>query len=174
MLDDDGKPVQGDAIGEICVRGPDVFAGYWQAPEQTQAVFDAHGWLRTGDLARLDSEGYIYIVDRRKEMLVSGGFNIYPSEIEAVLTQHPDVYEACVVGVPDTHWGEVVKAVVVLRKGAQATEAELIEFCKQRLADFKKPRSVDFVIELPKNSNGKLSRKHVRERYWQGFERRVN
>ena len=174
VLDEQGRPVQGDAIGEICVRGPDVFAGYWRAPEVTEAAFDAQGWLHTGDLARVDDEGYIYIVDRKKEMLVSGGFNVYPSEIEAVLAQHPAIYEVCVVGVPDDHWGEAVKAVVVLRAGAQASEQELIEFCKERLADFKKPRSVDFVAELPKNSNGKLSRKEVRERYWQGRERKVN
>jgi acyl-CoA synthetase (AMP-forming)/AMP-acid ligase II len=174
VLNDDGQPVQGDEIGEICVRGPDVFAGYWRAPEVTQAAFDAQGWLRTGDLARVDDEGYIYIVDRRKEMLVSGGFNIYPTEIESVLAQHPAVYEVCVVGVPDDHWGEVVKAVVVLRQGAQASAQDIIDFCKDRLADFKKPRSVDFVTELPKNSNGKLSRKDVRERYWQGRERKVN
>ena len=174
VLDDEGQPVQGDAIGEICVRGPDVFAGYWRAPELSQEAIDAQGWLRTGDLARIDSEGYIYIVDRRKAMLVSGGFNIYPSEIEAALAQHPAVYEVCVVGVPDDHWGEVVKAVVVLRQGQQASEEEIIAFCKDRLADFKKPRSVDFVAELSKNSNGKLSRKDVRERYWQGRDRKVN
>jgi acyl-CoA synthetase (AMP-forming)/AMP-acid ligase II len=174
VLDEQGLPVQGDAIGEICVRGPDVFAGYWRAPELSQAAIDAQGWLRTGDLARIDAEGYIYIVDRKKEMLVSGGFNVYPSETEAVLAQHPAVYEVCVVGVPDEHWGEVVKAVVVLRQGAQASQQDIVDFCKGRLADFKKPRSVDFVTELPKNSNGKLSRKDVRERYWQGRDRKVN
>jgi acyl-CoA synthetase (AMP-forming)/AMP-acid ligase II len=174
VLDDNGQPVQGEAIGEICVRGPDVFAGYWRAPELSAAAIDAQGWLRTGDLARIDQEGYIYIVDRRKEMLVSGGFNVYPSEIEAVLSQHPAIYEVCVSGVPDDHWGEVVKAVVVLRQDAQEQAQDIIDFCKDRLADFKKPRSVDFVKELPKNSNGKLSRKEVRERYWQGRDRKVN
>ena len=107
-------------------------------------------------------------------MLVSGGFNVYPSEIESVLAQHPAVYEVCVVGVPDHHWGEAVKAVVVLRQGQAASAQDLIDFCKDRLADFKKPRSVDLVAELPKNSNGKLSRKDVRERYWQGRDRKVN
>lgn len=174
VLDDDGNPIQEGEIGEICVRGPDVFAGYWRAPDLTRAAFDAKGWLRTGDLARMDDEGFIYIVDRRKEMLVSGGFNIYPSEIEAVLSLHPAVYEACVIGVPDDNWGEVVKAVVVTRDGVAVGAQELIEFCKERLADFKKPRSVDFVSELPRNSNGKPSRKDVRERYWQGRDRRVN
>lgn len=174
VLDDDGRPVSGDAIGEICVKGPDVFAGYWKAPEQTAEAFDAQGWLRTGDLARVDAEGYIFIVDRKKNMLVSGGFNVYPTEVEAVLAQHPAVYECCVVGVPDDHWGEVVKAVVVLRPGTAATADELMAFCGEHLAGFKRPRSVDFVAQLPKNSNGKLSRKDVREPYWAGRDRRVN
>lgn len=174
VLDAEGRPVQGDAIGEICVRGPDVFAGYWHAEAQTREVLDAQGWLRTGDLARVDHEGYIHIVDRRKEMLVSGGFNVYPSEVEAVLAQHPAVYEVCVIGVPDDHWGEAVKAVTVLRQGQQASEQDLMDFCRGRLADFKRPRSVDFMAQLPKNSNGKLSRKDVREPYWRGRERRVN
>ena len=174
VLDDAGRAVEGEAIGEICVRGPDVFAGYWRAPEQTQAAIDADGWLRTGDLARVDAEGYIHIVDRKKEMLVSGGFNVYPSEVESVLAQHPAVYEVCVVGVPDDHWGETVKAVVVLREGSAASGGEIMEFCRGRLADFKRPRSFDFVAQLPKNGNGKLSRKDVREHYWRGRERRVN
>lgn len=174
VLDDDGKPVQGDAIGEICVRGPDVFAGYWRAPEVTREALGEDGWLRTGDLARVDAEGYIFIVDRKKEMLVSGGFNVYPREVESVLAQHPAVYEVCVIGVPDDHWGEAVKAVVVLREGAAADADELMRFCEGRLAGFKRPRSVDFVPALPKNSNGKLSRKEVREPYWAGRERRVN
>ncbi|MEJ8850694.1 AMP-binding protein [Variovorax rhizosphaerae] len=174
VLDDAGLPVNGDAIGEICVRGPDVFAGYWREPEQTAQALDANGWLHTGDLARVDAQGYIYIVDRKKEMLVSGGFNVYPSEIESVLAHHPAIYEVCVVGVPDDHWGETVKAVVVLREGARADDGEIMDFCRGRLADFKRPRSVDFVPHLPKNGNGKLSRKDVREHYWRGRERRVN
>ncbi|HET8748955.1 MAG TPA: AMP-binding protein, partial [Ramlibacter sp.] len=174
VLDENGKPVSGNAIGEICVRGPDVFAGYWRAEPQTREVLGADGWLRTGDLARVDGEGYIFIVDRKKEMLVSGGFNVYPSEVESVLAQHPAVYEVCVVGVPDDHWGETVKAVVVLREGQRAGDAEIMDFCRGRLADFKRPRSVDFVPQLPKNANGKLSRKEVREHYWRGRERRVN
>ncbi len=174
VLDDEGHPVTGDAIGEICVRGPDVFAGYWRAEEQTREVLQEDGWLRTGDLARVDHEGYIHIVDRRKEMLVSGGFNIYPSEVESVMAQHPAIYEVCVIGVPDDHWGEAVKAVVVLKPGQEATDVDLMEFCRGRLADFKRPRSVDFVPALPKNGNGKMSRKDVREPYWRGRERRVN
>lgn len=174
VLDEAGQPVQGDAIGEICVRGPDVFAGYWRAPALTQEVLGEDGWLRTGDLARVDEEGYIHIVDRKKEMLVSGGFNVYPREVESVLAQHPAVYEACVIGVPDAHWGEAVKAVVVLRDGQAADGQALMDFCEGRLAGFKRPRSIDFVTALPRNSNGKLSRKDVREPYWQGQQRRVN
>lgn len=174
VLDEAGQPVQGDAIGEICVRGPDVFAGYWRAPELTREVLGEDGWLRTGDLARMDAEGYIHIVDRKKEMLVSGGFNVYPREVEAVLAQHPAVYEACVIGVPDDHWGEAVKAVVVLREGQAADAPALMAFCDSRLAGFKRPRSIDFVPALPRNGNGKLSRKDVREPYWQGRQRRVN
>ena len=174
VLDEAGQPVQGDAIGEICVRGPDVFAGYWRAPELTREVLGEDGWLRTGDLARVDEEGYIHIVDRKKEMLVSGGFNVYPREVESVLAQHPAVYEACVIGVPDAHWGEAVKAVVVLREGQAADAQALMDFCEGRLAGFKRPRSIDFVTALPRNSNGKLSRKDVREPYWQGQQRRVN
>ena len=174
VLDEAGQPVQGDAIGEICVRGPDVFAGYWRAPELTREVLAPDGWLRTGDLARIDAEGYIYIVDRKKEMLVSGGFNVYPREVETVIAQHPAVHEVCVIGVPDEHWGEAVKAVVVLRPGAQATAEALMQFCEGQLAGFKRPRSVDFVPHLPRNSNGKLSRKDVREPYWRGRDRKVN
>lgn len=174
VLNEQGNPVQEGEIGEICVRGPDVFDGFWDAPQATSDAFDKDGWLHTGDLAKVDALGYIYIVDRKKDMLVSGGFNVYPNEVEATLAQHPAVYEVCVVGIPDERWGESVKAVVVLRQGAQTTDKELMAFCRERLAGFKQPRSVDFIEHLPKNSNGKLSRKEVREPYWRGHERRVN
>jgi acyl-CoA synthetase (AMP-forming)/AMP-acid ligase II len=174
VLDAQGRQVEGDEIGEICVRGPDVFAGFWRAPEPTAEALGDDGWLHTGDLARVDHEGYIHIVDRKKEMLVSGGFNVYPTEVETVLAQHAAVYEVCVIGVPDDHWGESVKAIVVLREGTEADAGELMDFCRGRLADFKRPRSVEFTDHLPKNANGKLSRKDVREPYWRGRERRVN
>ena len=172
LVDDDGNEVKPGEIGEIVIQGPDVFAGYWREPELSAAALK-NGWLHTGDLARMDERGFLYIVDRKKEMIISGGFNVYPTEIEQVLYRHPAIYEACVIGVPDPVWGEAIKAVVVLREGQAATEAELIEHCRTLLADFKKPRSVDFVGELPKNANGKLSRKDVKERYWAGQTRRV-
>ncbi len=173
VVDAAGEQVRGDDVGEIVVRGPDVFAGYWREPELTQQAFDTAGWLHTGDLAKVDDEGFIYIVDRSKDMIISGGFNIYPTEVEQALYAHPAVYEACVVGVPDEAWGEAVKAVVVLRPGSQASEDELVRHCREVLADFKKPRSIEFVGELPRNPNGKISRKAVREPYWEGHERRV-
>src|SRR6185437_8961943 len=172
IVDEHGRELAAGEVGEIVVAGPDVFAGYWREPELTAAAL-INGRLHTGDLARADERGYLYIVDRKKEMIISGGFNVYPTEIEQVLYRHPAIYEACVIGVPDENWGEVIKAVVVLREDRKASADELIEHCRGLLADFKKPRSIEFVSELPKNGNGKMSRKDVRERYWRGRERRV-
>jgi acyl-CoA synthetase (AMP-forming)/AMP-acid ligase II len=172
LVDDDGKEVPQGEMGEIVIKGPDVFAGFWREPEITASTLK-NGWLHTGDLARMDPLGYISIVDRKKEMIISGGFNVYPTEVEQVLYRHPAVYEACVVGVPDATWGEAIKAVVVLREGHAANADELVAHCREFLADFKKPRSVDFVAELPKNANGKMSRKDLKERYWAGHQRRV-
>ncbi|KAA6129651.1 AMP-binding protein [Cupriavidus cauae] len=173
VVNDRGEEVSGDEIGELVIRGEDVFQGYWGEPELTREVL-IDGWLHTGDLARVDEEGFIYLVDRKKDMIISGGFNVYPTEVEATLYQHPDVMEACVISVPDATWGESVKAVVTLWPGRELSAADLIAHCRARIADYKTPRSIDFVSELPKNASGKLARKLVRERYWQGQERRVN
>ncbi|WP_420998289.1 AMP-binding protein [Cupriavidus sp. 30B13] len=173
VVDEHGREVAGDEIGELVIRGEDVFQGYWGEPALTRETL-VDGWLRTGDLARVDEEGYIYLVDRKKDMIISGGFNVYPTEVEAALYLHPDVMEACVISVPDDTWGESVKAVVALRPGRRASASDLIAHCRARIADYKSPRSVDFVGELPKNASGKLARKVVRERYWQGVARRVN
>ncbi|GAB7543921.1 AMP-binding protein [Cupriavidus sp. 8B] len=173
VVDEQGVEVAGDDIGELVIRGEDVFHGYWGEPELTREVL-ADGWLRTGDLARVDEQGYIYLVDRKKDMIISGGFNVYPTEVEATLYQHPDVMEACVISVPDDTWGESVKAVVALRPGRQGSAEDLIAHCRARIADYKSPRTIDFVTELPKNASGKLARKLVREPYWQGVSRRVN
>lgn len=172
LVDEDGQEVPPGEIGEITVNGPDVFAGYWQEPElSAQALRD--GWLHTGDLARTDDEGFMYIVDRKKDMIISGGFNIYPTEVEQALYQHPAVYEACVFGVPDKLWGESVKAMIVLKSGETTTPADLIEHCRKQLADFKKPRSVELLAELPKNANGKVARKQMRDAFWVDEERKV-
>jgi acyl-CoA synthetase (AMP-forming)/AMP-acid ligase II len=173
VVNEKGEEVSPGEMGEITARGPDIMKGYYQDPELTGKTI-VNGWIQSGDMAKVDEEGYIYIVDRKTEMIISGGFNIYPSEIEQVLYRHPAVLEACVLGVPDDQWGEAIKAVVVLKKGASATEEALIDYCRGELSSFKKPKSVDFAAELPKNPNGKIARKTVKEKYWAGRERKVN
>lgn len=172
VVGDDGQPVKQGEMGEIVVRGPDVMKGYFDAPDITEEAMRDGAYL-TGDLAVVDEEGYVFIVDRKKEMIISGGFNVYPSEVERVLYTHPDVYEAAVVGVPDEEWGEAVKAVVVLKDGAGASADTLMAYCADNLPGFKRPRSIDFSDELPKNQNGKIMRRAVRDTYWQGRERQV-
>ena len=173
ILDDAGQPVATGEIGEIVVGGEDVFAGYWRAPELTAEVLK-NGRYHTGDLARMDEEGFVYIVDRKKDMVISGGFNVYPSEVEAVLYQHESVQEACVFAIPDEKWGEAVAAHVVLRPGRPADSRLIDTFCSERLAGFKRPRHIEFVNALPKNPNGKVMRKAVQAPYWAGQDRMVN
>jgi len=172
VVDERFEDVTPGQIGEIVVKGPDIMKGYWQAPELTAEVM-RDGYYLTGDLATVDAEGYVFIVDRKKEMIISGGFNVYPSEVEQALYTLPQVYEAAVVGVPDEQWGEAVRAVVVLKPGHALSAEAIIEHCGQALGGFKKPRAVDFVTELPKNPNGKIVRRLIRDAYWQGHERRI-
>jgi acyl-CoA synthetase (AMP-forming)/AMP-acid ligase II len=146
--------------------------GYWRNPEATKETI-RNGWLHTGDMGYLDESGYLFIMDRSKDMLISGGENIYPREIEEVIIKHPCVREVAVIGIPDPKWGEAVKAVVSLVEGKSLTEDELISYCKNKLASFKKPKSVDFVDELPKNNTGKILKRELRDRYWKGRERQV-
>ena len=141
-----------------------MMKGYWNLPGESEEKLK-DGWLRTGDLARLDEHGYVYIVERKNDMIISGGVNIYPREIEEVLYQHPAVLEASVIGVPDEYWGESARAVIVLKEGMGATGEEIIGFCGERLAGFKKPKSVDFWKELPKSPQGKILKKTIREEY---------
>ncbi len=173
IVDDDGQPVGDGEIGEIVVSGPDVFAGYWRAPELTAEVLK-DGRYHTGDLARTDDEGYVYIVDRKKDMVISGGFNVYPSEVEAVLYQHEAVADACVFAIPDDKWGEAVAAHVVLKPGGAADARALDAFCAQRLGGFKRPRHIEFVQALPKNPNGKVARRAIQAPYWADRSRKVN
>lgn len=172
----EGRPVApgSDEVGEIWLRGAHIMTGYWGQPEATAEVLDGEGWFHTGDLARVDAEGYIYIVDRSRELIISGGYNVYPREVEEVLYQHPAVREAAVIGVPDPLWGEAVKACIALRPGMEATAEELIAHAADRLAGYKKPRSVDFHEELPKSPTGKILKKVLREPYWRGRDRQVN
>ena len=160
---DDGRPCAAGEAGEILVSGPTVSPGYWQRPAETAAAF-RDGWLRTGDAGYLDAEGYLYVLDRRDDLIVSGGENVYPAEVESMLQSHPDVVEAAVYGVPDARWGAVPAAAVVPRPGAVTSEAELIEWCRGRLARYKSPARVRFVDELPRNAAGKLQRRMLRDR----------
>jgi long-chain acyl-CoA synthetase len=172
VVDEDDRDVPTGSVGELVVRGESTTVGYWDLPEETAATL-RNGWLHTGDFARLDDEGYIYIVDRKNDMIISGGKNIYPREVEEVLYQHPAVLEATVIGVPDDHWGESVKAIVVLKAGAAADEQELIDLCQASLASYKKPRTVEFRDALPKSSTGKILKRVVREPFWKDRSRRV-
>ncbi len=168
-----GVRVRADADGEVLARSNHVFAGYWQQPEESEKVL-AGGWFRTGDEGRIDPDRYLVISDRKKDVIISGGENVSSVEVEDCLYQHPAVAEAAVIGVPDDKWGETVKALVVVRSGRQVTEADLIEFCRSRLAHFKCPTSVEFREALARTATGKLQKFKLREPYWQGHERRVH
>ena len=172
IVDDDDRDAATGTIGEIVVRGDVVMAGYWNRPEVTaQTLRD--GWLHTGDLGMMDENTYLYLLDRKKDLIISGGNNIYPREIEEVLLKHPAVYEAAVIGVPDQLWGESVKAIIALHPGSTATDEELIAFCQAHLASYKKPRTVEFIPQLPKNAYGKILKRELREQYWQAQQRRI-
>ncbi|HEV2493870.1 MAG TPA: fatty acid--CoA ligase [Terriglobia bacterium] len=175
VVDPSGQDVRTDgrAVGEVVVRGDVVMAGYWKQPEETaRAIRD--DWFATGDLATIDDAGYILIVDRVKDMILSGGENIATAEIERVLYEHPAVLECAVIAVPDDTWGEVPKALITVREGCRTTEDEILNHCRQHLAGFKVPKSVDFVESLPKGGTGKILKKVLREKYWVGRERRVH
>jgi acyl-CoA synthetase (AMP-forming)/AMP-acid ligase II len=172
VVDDEDREVPPGTQGEIVVQGDLVMKGYWGQPEATAEAL-RNGWLHTGDVGHLDEDGYLYITDRKKDMIISGGANIYPREVEEVICAHPAVHEVAVIGVPDQTWGESVKALVVLRPGQRATEPEIIEHCRMALASYKKPASVEFLPDLPKNAYGKVLKRELRERYWSGRVRRV-
>ena len=172
VVNDDDRDVPPDTPGEIVARGDLVMKGYWNQPHATAETLRG-GWLHTGDVGHLDADGYLYITDRKKDMIISGGSNIYPRELEEVICTHPAVHEVAVIGVPDPKWGENVKAVVVVRPGARVSESEIVEHCRRGLASYKKPASVDFVAELPKNAYGKILKRELREQYWTGQSRNV-
>ena len=172
LLDAEGREVGPGEVGEIYTSNPSLLQEYYKNPEATQAGSRGR-FFSVGDMARCDEEGYYYIVDRVQDMIISGGSNIYPAEIEETLHSHPKIQEAAVVGVPDEKWGESVKAIVVLKPGEASTEDEIIEFCKENMAGYKKPRSVDFVDELPRNPSGKILKRVIRKQYWKDKEFRV-
>jgi fatty-acyl-CoA synthase len=164
IADDQGHDVPVGEIGELLIRGPNVFVGYWQKPEATRAVLQQDGWFHSGDLARVDADGYYYIVDRKKDMVISGGENVYPAEVEQVLYQRPEIAEVAVIGTPDAKWGEAVTAVVALKKDQWLEPEVLIAWARERLAGFKCPRSVKFVDALPRTATGKVLKRELRQR----------
>jgi acyl-CoA synthetase (AMP-forming)/AMP-acid ligase II len=162
VADEDSNPLPDGQVGELICRGPNVMAGYHNQPQASEEAL-RQGWLHTGDLARRDEEGFFYIVDRKKDMIVSGGENIYPREVEEVLFSHPDVADAAVVGIPDEMWGESVKAFLVVRNGKQLTSEDVIEFCRGHLASYKKPKIIQFIKEMPRNASGKTLKNRLRK-----------
>jgi long-chain acyl-CoA synthetase len=172
IVNDNKEDVAPGELGEIIVRSKHIMQGYWKKPEETAATI-IDGWLYTGDIGYYDENGYIYIVDRKKDMIITGGENVFPREVEEVIYRHPDVREAAVIGIPDPYWVEKVHAVVSLKKGTHCTAEDLIAFCKQHLAGYKSPKSVEFVDALPKNAAGKILKRELREKYWQESGRRL-
>jgi long-chain acyl-CoA synthetase len=173
VVDDQGRDEPVGQVGEVWTRSPYNMAGYWRRPDETAATVTPEGWLRTGDAGYLDPEGYLFLQDRMKDMIVSGGENVYPAEVENVLLAHPGVADAAVIGVPSERWGETVKAIVVRAPGSTVTAEELIAWCRERLAHFKCPTSVDFTDVLPRNATGKVLKRELREPYWRGHTRRI-
>ena len=173
ILDDNGNEVPRGELGEICIQGRLVTPGYYKNPEATAEV-RRHGWHHTGDIGVMDAEGFVTIVDRKKDMIITGGFNVFPNEIEQVIMEHPAVQDCAVIGVPDETWGEAVKAAVQLKPGAHLEERTLIGLVKEKLGGVKAPKSVDFIDDLPRSPVGKVLKTELRKRYWEGQERRVS
>ncbi len=175
VINDCGEEVRRDEkeVGEIIVKGDIVTKGYWKLPEETERSIK-NGWLYTGDMAVMDEEGYVTIVDRKKDMILTGGENVYSTEVENILYKHPAILECAVIGVPDSKWGEAVKAIVVLKNGQKATSQEIIQFCKNWIAHYKAPKSIDFIDTLPKTGSGKINKKELRDKCWEGYEKKVH
>ncbi len=173
IVDGDGKPLPTGEVGEIQIRGRHIMKGYWAKPEATAKSIQ-NAWFASGDAGFFDADGYLYIHDRVKDMIVSGGENIYPAEVENAIFGHPAVADVAVIGVPDEKWGEAVKAIVVKNPDMDVTPAEIIAYARERIAGYKLPKSVDFIGTLPRNPSGKILRRELREPYWEGRERRVN
>jgi len=175
VVGEDGNDIapDGGEVGEVIARSNVVMAGYWQQADATNAVI-VDGWFHTGDMALIDSEGFIEVVDRKKDLIISGGENISSIEVEGLLYKHPAVLEAAIIAAPDERWGEVPVGAVVLKPGAEATEAELIEFCRERLAHFKCPKKIAFIEALPRTATGKIQKNLLREKFWSGQTKRIN
>ena len=174
IRDTEGTPLPPRCVGEIWVHSATRMRGYWNHPEATTATMTDDGWVRTGDAGFMDGDGYVYVQDRIKDMIVSGGENIYPAEVESAIYGHPSVEEVAVIAVPDPKWGEAAKAVVVLKRGCEPDAESILAFAQQRIGSYKIPRSIDFVLALPKNASGKILKRELRKPYWESHDRQVN
>lgn len=170
---EDGKEVPRGETGEIMTRSETIMKGYWNLPEETAQVIGSDGWFRTGDAGYMNKDGYVFLQDRVKDMIVSGGVNIYPAEIESALYSHPGIDEIAVIGVPDEKWGEAVKAIVVPKLGIDVEKESILEFAREQIAGYKIPKSIEFVKELPRNASGKILKREIRKKYWEGQERNI-
>jgi acyl-CoA synthetase (AMP-forming)/AMP-acid ligase II len=174
ILDASGRHLPPEEVGEIAIRSPSNMRGYWNLPEATAKAIDKDGWLRTGDAGYLDADGYLYIHDRVKDMIISGGENVYPAEVENAIHGHPDVFDVAVIGVPSEKWGEEVKAIVQPKPGSRPDPQDVIRWARERVAAFKAPKSVEFIDAFPRTATGKILRRELREKYWHGRDRKVN
>jgi len=170
----DNVEVPRGAIGEVCILSPTNTPGYWNLPDATAKTIDPDGWLHTGDAGVMDDDGYVYIQDRIKDMIISGGENVYPAEVESAIYGHPAIAEVAVIGVPSAKWGEEVKACVVAKPGCEVDAADVIAWARERIAAFKAPKSVDVIPVMPRNASGKILRRELRAPYWEGQERQVS
>jgi acyl-CoA synthetase (AMP-forming)/AMP-acid ligase II len=172
IFDDNNKEVASGVVGELVVRGPHMMQGYWRKEEETRKTV-VDGWIHTGDLGYMDEDGFIYLVDRKNDVIITGGMSVYSVEVENVLSQHPAVAETMAIGVPDEKWGEMVVGIVVKVPGKEATEAELLEYCRDRLAAYQSPKRIVFYDSLPRTVYGKLDKKAVKNKYWEGRDRMI-
>jgi long-chain acyl-CoA synthetase len=171
-VDENDREVPRGTAGEVVVRGDIVMPGYWREPAATAETL-RNGWINTGDIGMFDEQGYLFLLDRAKDLIITGGNNVYPREVEEIIVQHPAVATVVVIGIPDPYWGEAVHAVVVPQPGHSVTAEEIIRHCGESLAGYKKPKSVDFVADLPVSGYGKVLRREIRERYWGGQSSRI-
>ena len=174
ILDGDLNPLPPRTTGEVAIRSDCVMLEYWNRPEETEKAMIGDGWFRTGDAGMVDEEGYLFIQDRIKDMIITGGENVYPAEVESAIYGHPDIADIAVIGIPDPKWGEAVKAIIVCKPGSILSEADVITYAKERIAGFKCPKSVSFIGALPRNPSGKILLRELRAPYWEGLERQVN
>ena len=174
IIDEQGNSLPAGEIGEIATRSAKNMKAYWNLPEASKEALDDQGWLRTGDAGYLDEQGYLYIHDRVKDMIISGGENVYPAEVENAIYSHPSVSDVAVIGVPDNKWGEAIKAFVVLKPGVAGDAQAIIDFTRTQIASYKCPKSIDFIDTLPRNPSGKVLRRQLREPFWQDKDRAVN